>query len=612
VKRWGTILAPLLLLAGGFVVSAQQPGLLPPSRPPMDPLLQLMITQPSIDVTSNLVATAVFDPPVINPGGKSVYRFTVNALNDSVEWAEPAFPTELRARFTARGQNLSMMPGEAKLKPLTGINYHIAAEVEGVFSVPAFSISVYGRTVQVPEAQLQVAAVGPAQSPQFLTLDVDATNCYVGQPVKVRVLLTASAANLVQTAQEVKLNGDGFLVDLANARQSISGVPGNGSPTAYVYETSLSPLRSGELTVSAQGFTGGNLFGGAIVIRGQVTIPGGPPQFKFLDSEPLTLRVQPLPKPELPGFTGAIGSFRTGPPQLSTNRIAVGGILKLSVAFAGDGSLTRLVPPPPPLSTNWQVFEAERGGPTVLHGNPLVLPGAAVAFTYTLVALTTNVSETPPIPFSFFDAETGTYVDATIPPVPILVIPGERPADPAALAVLMKEPEREEKPQLSAIATVPGRTVSSLEPLQHRPWFILLQIAPLAAFIALWQWDRRRRYYEQYPDVLVRLRARRALKRARRAVERARASGDAERYLHEAIRAIQVAAAPQHVAEPRALVARDVVQALEGDSGSREFVQQLFSAADAFHFSPAPQVEKNPAQWHPKLERILNDLEARL
>ncbi len=190
-------------------------------------------------------------------------------------------------------------------------------------------------------------------------------------------------------------------------------------------------------------------FSGPIVITGLVTIPGGPPQYTLLESDPVELNVRPLPtEGQLPGFTGAIGSFALGPPKLATNFLRVGDPVKLTVTVTnrGDGPLARLVPPPPPKVRDWQVFAANDYAPAQLAWQPrramlgpnglLAQPGSPqgfVTFTYTLIPLTDGVRATPPIPFSYFDPTTGSYADLTIPPVPVTVKPGAAPADLAAL-----------------------------------------------------------------------------------------------------------------------------------------------------------------------------------
>lgn len=591
------------------MVARTQPA---PAPPPMDPLLQLMMTQPSIEVTSNIQVSASFDPPTVRPGEKSIYRVTLNALTDSVEWPEklPA-PAELGMRFSARGQIL--IPTEAKLKPQTAINYHVRPMTEGSYSVPGFQIQVYGRKVMVPAASLVVSAQAAAIAPQLLQLELTQTNVYVGQPVNLRALMKATGGNIVQGMHDLHLTGEGFLVDQATARQSITMLPqASGSLPAYIYETMLSPLQTGELTISAQGFTAGNRFSGPIIIQGQVTIPGGPPQFLLIDSDPLVIKVRPLPRAgELPGFTGAFGHFILNPPQLSINRTRVGELVKLYVTFQGDGNLARLVPPPPPEVSNWQVFAATPGGsPTPAAP---IAAGSVASFTFTMIPLSENVTATPAIPFSYFDPDRGVYVDLSIPPVPITVLAGTSTVDAKTFAALTHESVAEEKKlRLSDVTEDVGWMAASLTPLQRRGWFIGVQLLPLVGFLGLWQWSRHRLFLEQHPEILRRRRARRELKRERRKLKAAAAAADEPAFTAAAIRALQVAVAPHHAAEPRALVSKDVLDALNGNPTGREIVQRFFAASDATLFSTTASEPRSLLKLQPELERLLNELEAKL
>lgn len=607
-----TIAATVLFVLGCAACLAQTNG--PNTAPPVDPLLQLMISQPSIDVSTNVEIAAVFDPPVVRPGDRAVWRVTINALTDSVEWpgAVP-FPPGLVATQSARG--LIFIPAEGKLKPQTGINYHVRPDAEGSFTVSAFDIQVYGRTVQVPASKLEVSSAAPAAVPQSLVIETAQTNVYMGQAVEVSVLLKSAPGSPIQGVQDVKLNGDGFLVDLGSARQSISVMPGQGGGVpAYTYSTVITPLRSGDIALTAQGFTAGNRFSGAIIIQGQVTIPGGPPQFQLLDSEPVVLRARPLPRTgELPGFKGAIGVYSNDPPHLSTNRIRAGEVVRLSVAFRGEGNLTRLAPPDPPVSSNWQVFAAQRGTTDLAPGAALTLPANSAIFTFRMIPLNTDVKETPAIPFSFFDPERGAFVDATIPPMPIQVLPGESMPDARVMAALVENSAADTKKlRLADIVERPGRTASSLVPLQHRRWFMVVQAVPVIGLIALWQWDRRRRFHELHPEVLIRRRARRAFRRERRVLRAAFEALDETRYINAAVSAIRIAAAPEQSAEPRALVMADVLPALEGNGETKELVRRLFAAADAAGFARDPQRSAGVLQLDGQLQRVLDQLEAKL
>ena len=385
------------------------------------------------------------------------------------------------------------------------------------------------------------------------------------------------------------MSGQGFLVDLGAARQRIEMMPrGAAHVPSFIYETTLTPVTTGKLTVFAQGFTAGSHFSGPIVITGPATISGGPPQYTLLESDPVELNVRPLPREgELPGFTGAIGSFAVGPPKLATNVLRVGDPVKLTVTITnrGDGPLARLVAPPPPQVRDWQVFAAtdfapaqprppvsslsRRSAPAADSGR--VIEGV-VTFNYTLIPLTEAARATPPIPFSYFDPKAAATPTSRSRRSPSRSNPAPPPPIWRALAASRPGGRRTGEGTLCSAAwplRAAGRPPAWC-PRNSRRGFRLIQLAPAAAFFGLWSWDRRRRYLEQHPDILLRRRARRALHRQRRILQRAARAADAPRFAAAAVSAMRVACAPHYPAEPRALVGADVLPLLpEPDRSGR-------------------------------------------
>jgi hypothetical protein len=142
-----------------------------------------------------------------------------------------------------------------------------------------------------------------------------------------------------------------------------------------------------------------------------------------------------------------------------------------------------------------------------------------------------------------------------------------------------------------------------------------MQLAPAAFFFGLWCWDRRRRYLEQHPDILLRRRARRALHRQRRSLERAARAADAPRFAAAAVNAMRVACAPHYPAEPRALVGADILPLLpESDRTGRpgEVVRRFFDVTDATRFGTGAPDTTDLLPLHPDLDRVLQQLEDRL
>jgi hypothetical protein len=386
------------------------------------------------------------------------------------------------------------------------------------------------------------------------------------------------------------------MTDKTAMRQSIEAVNVNGQiKPSFVCEMTVTPIATGPLKFSAQGFTAGNNFSGPITIRGQVTIPGGPPNYVLLVSDPVGVNVRSLPPDrKLPGFTGAIGKFFLDPPELSTNRIRVGEPVHLKLLIHGEGDLTRLVPPAPPRSRDWEI----------IADNP---PGIG----YTFIPLTDEPNETPVIPFSYFDPVTAKYADLTIPPLPVTVVAEGLPTE---LPPVEDESQTTAPMKLSDLAPLPGKTAASLEPLQLRGWFVCLQFVPVIGFIALWQWDRRRRFLEAHPEIVRRRQARRALRRKKRELQKAASARDAAAFVHHAADAMKISCAPHFPAHPQALVCADVLAQLDDagrDGRTGETVRKFFAADDA-QFAAAPQTESDMLALQSDVDAVLLKLEEKL
>ncbi len=606
-------LAAVCLLSFCAAVSAQP--VVPPQR---DPLINMLMAQPKIDLSAPIKPAAAFDPPVIGVGEESFYRVSFNALEESIKMpAELKVSGRAEVKPRAQGQIFQMLP--PVMVPLSVFNYRVRATAPGKIAIPSFTAQVYGSNVTIPATELEVISIPTpiAALPPKLTVEIPATKLFVGQAAAITVFLPGMPGGSGGGSSPVQMIGNGLVVDQGVARQMIQAIPRNGvNVMTYTYETLLTPLEAGTLTFFAQGFVNPNRFNGPVIINSS-GIASIIPQFTLFESDDIQLKVRPLPREgELPGFTGAIGRFRLEPPSLTTNSLRVGDPVRLTVMVRSNAipsNFARLVPPPAPSARDWQVLAAGSDSAPAAF----VQARGFAEFYYTLIPLTEQCKSTPPIPFSYFDPMEERYVDLTIPPVEVRVSPGQIPADLAAL--LETGPGRQDTerlPVLSGTAAKPGRSVASLVPLQQQSWFMGLQLAPAVGLGGLWFWDRRRRYLEQHPEVVLRRRARRELRRHRHALRKAARSQDAKAFATSAVDAMRAVAAPHYPAEPRALVGRDILQllapgdALEGRL--RSIVQRFFAVTDEASFSTA-SADINPLLGlQPELTEVLARLEAKL
>src|SRR6187431_421196 len=120
MRAANTLLLAAIFLRGLIATGHAQPQ----AQPQSNPLMQLMLSQPPIDVNSPVVVSAAFDPPAVRPGQKAIYRITLNAIASNVRMpGKIPGPPQLDFRIGAQGQVLRAMGNS--LQPLTAINYEV-------------------------------------------------------------------------------------------------------------------------------------------------------------------------------------------------------------------------------------------------------------------------------------------------------------------------------------------------------------------------------------------------------------------------------------------------------------------------------------------------------
>jgi len=451
------------------------------------------------------------------------------------------------------------------------------------------------------------------QPPPLLIAMPPRGDVFVGQMVTVPLVLTEEPSHPVPMLSEAKVNGEFIFSEqfVSVIRQQNVEYEGR-TVQANVEDVTMTPLRAGPQRLVAQAFT--------YLTEPIPNQPGATrAQSTLLDTEPFTIEVKPLPEDgKLPGFLGAVGKFKIDPPELSTNTVRAGEPLTLSLIIRGSGNIGRITPPAAPSDKNWQSFPP--------NGENLA-PGVAqqvgsVRFTYTLIPLNSHVSATPPIPFSAFDPDTKSYVDLTVPSVEITVKPGpesvteQTASSPADLAKTTANSAEDDKDLVMAgLVKTPGRSAGSLVPLQQHWWFALCQLIPASALGGLWIWDRRRRFLREHPEVILKRRARRGLRRELRLAQRAADARDAAGFARGAAGALREACAPHGAANPDALVCADVLRELPAEEQrgtGAEMVRRTFAAADALNFGGTAREDAELIALKPDLERVLEQLRARL
>jgi hypothetical protein len=132
-------------------------------------------------------------------------------------------------------------------------------------------------------------------------------------------------------------------------------------------------------------------------------------------TKPVTVTVEPLP--EAPGFSGAVGRFRTSA-SLDRDTVPLGEAAMLRFRVEGTGNLKWIDRAPEVVAKGARVFppQAKSDLRTTAEG----ITGSRT-WEFVVVPETSGAVEVPPLPFSWFDPSAGRIVTAETAPLALRV-----------------------------------------------------------------------------------------------------------------------------------------------------------------------------------------------
>jgi hypothetical protein len=303
----------------------------------------------------------------------------------------------------------------------------------------------------------------------FLRGELDKKEVYQGEQATLSLWIYARVdLSRVDAVTMPKL--DGFWTEdvetpkeLTSETRTVDGVPYR----AYLLRRlALFPVRSGQREIGPveADITTGFLFAGRREHRA---------------SQPLALKVKPLPPGAPPGFQpSSVGSWTLGS-ELTSSRTELGTPVTLRLTVDGRGNVKDLVLPRPVVPPSLKLYD-----PTTTDKTSTVRSRIQGRRTQEFLVLPqqTGTFEIPAMELAYFDPESGRYERSRTTPLTLTVVPG---AGTSAMAV---GPGRGEEPSarnvLNATALRPLRVSAMLDrpqPPWREGWFLgLLALPPLA------------------------------------------------------------------------------------------------------------------------------------
>lgn len=247
-------------------------------------------------------------------------------------------------------------------------------------------------------------------------------------------------------------------------------------------------------------------------------------------TEPLTLRVKPLPAGAPDGFDGAVGRFDVSA-ELDRSQARVNDAVALRLTVRGEGSLRSVDPPPLAAPPELQVYD-----PKLIDSSQSTRAGIETSKTWEwiLVPLAPGDIRVPEVSFPYFDPASGRYEVARAGGELLTVQRGTDGDDRRVAGggvTLMRRDLEFIKPLRGALRTHTTR-------VHERPLFVVALTAPLALVPLLVVVGRRRSRLLQDRGLI---RARRARGLARKRLHAARShleSSDSTEFHEEVARAL--------------------------------------------------------------------------
>jgi hypothetical protein len=318
----------------------------------------------------------------------------------------------------------------------TIMTYTLTATKAGRLQLPSLTVEVDGKTYQTNPVAVNV--IKPGTTDQLdLEVTLSQKQCYVGQPVIMTVKFYISADISDFQFNIPAFSSDDFYIeepDVSDPQAKLyrlnTGITVMVSQYRLVHKDKdsillsfskvLIPKRSGKIAMQPASVSAAVAVGR---VRSQDPFDsffGSQVRYRrfMVTSELHELEVSPLPEEGKPAqFYGLVGQYTISASATPT-QVNVGDPITLTIKIGGSKYFKPVQWPElenvPALAANFKI-PTQKASPTIDNGFKV--------FTQTIRANNDQVTEIPPIPLAYFDAEQGKYVTAQTEPIKLEVSP---------------------------------------------------------------------------------------------------------------------------------------------------------------------------------------------
>lgn len=540
--------------------------------------------------------------------------FTITVTGALTGVTEPRLPDEVRASFDvfSSGTSRQMTFTNGVTQSSITYRYEMVPKSSGDLVIPAIPITAGDQTTKTEPIHLEVSARGTRPPPSGARRDpsggeeesavsdvvrliasVDETEVVEGE----EILLTITFLHRVRLIDRPEFEPPSFsgfvqerLPDGPLREEVRDGVLYNVQELRYA----LFPLGRGEKTI-----------GSARVVA---TVPRRGRRDAFsvfgswfdgremvVTSDPITVRVAPLPSTDDPAFSGAVGTFSMKA-TIDSDDVSQNEPVTLTIRISGVGNLGTMGEMTAAVSERFRVFDASSETENKVVGDRL---GGVRTIQRAFVPLEAGDQEIPRVRFTYFDPGAGAYRTHTAGPFPVHVRAAASSGS-APLIVGKNEVQRLQddvrfiRTSLTDLRRVGERTPSVA---------YAIHLLPLALVGGALVWRRRQ---DRLATDVAYSRARRAAARARRTLRDGSIDGAGRAAVWSAVGGYVADClnAPESV-----LTATEAARRLEPiDAELAGRVRAFGERCDFARYAPS-DATSDPARLQSDAEAILGELE---
>ena len=554
-------------------------------------------------------------------------------LNVVIEGSQKAEPPEIRnneyLEFAYRGPNTQVSWVNGEMNATITHVFQVRPLRLGKFRIDPLILFVDGKNYQTNEIVVEVVektetSIDIAEI-AYLEFDLPERNVYVGETISSELRMIMLSKATFPTKGLPQIDGDAFSITPIDTQPQVTRAVKDGNYyDVYLWKIGITPVKAGTQTLQFKAPHVLRIPEARSTRTGSSSIFRNDPFFdnmfgRYRDteitavSEAADITIEPLPTENQPAsFKGAIGSFDIAATTDSTN-LSEGDPITLKITIDGEGNFSQMSPPEFPAGDSFKTYP-----PRVVE-EQLDTQGYAgnKQFEYVVIPLSADITEVPPISFSYFNPRTSTYAEMNTPPIAVSIKASSLPV-PGNNQPQLNTPQLNFRSQgtdsgdlllpikVSLGATMPAPTLAKIQNTLTVSVLAPLGILGIAFLI------RRSRHSSQNDQERIRLKALdQKTAKHRGEMLKARSDNDAHAFYQAACRVLQVALARHLGCNPDAITGKEIhalwVPSLV-DNEIKKSIETFFQKVDALRYSGGAGAVGALEKEEVELESILRQL----